>query len=174
VLCGLTLCLLGFNSGGKSGELSPQSAPTPRLEQQAVDNLLALYRTALRQADIDRIDKLLEPAAPQAPTAAMVAPRAQGQVEEGAVTDIQGLRTPLTTTFRTRTVTALDILTDTIQVAPDSRRVAFLEVESTEDPATLVQLTRLFRTTWGLTQDQVNGTVTVRIGAVQREGPWCR
>jgi hypothetical protein len=56
-------------------------------------------------------------------------------------------------------------------VAPDNRRVAFLEVESTEDPATLVQQTRLFRTTWGLTQDAVAGTVTVRIGAVQREGP---
>ena len=34
-----------------------------------------------------------------------------------------------------------------------------------------MQQTRLFHTTWGLTQDEVDGTVTVRIGAVQREGP---
>ena len=87
------------------------------------------------------------------------------------MTDVQALRATLARTFHTRTVTALDILADTIEVAPDRRSVVFLEVESTEDPVTLVQQTRLFRTTWGLTQDQGAGTVTVRIGAVQREGP---
>src|SRR5713101_3765502 len=63
VLCGLTLFLLGCNSGGKSGELSPQAARTPRLEQQAVDNLLDLYHTALMQEDVDRLQELLQPAA---------------------------------------------------------------------------------------------------------------
>jgi len=140
------------------------------LERDAVDNLLTLYSTALRQADIDRIDALLQPAALSAPTDAIVTQRAQ-QAEDGAATDVQALRATLTTTFHTRTVTALDILADTIQVAPDGRSVTFLEVESTEDLVTLVQQTRLFRTTWGLTQDEVDGTVTMRIGAVQREGP---
>jgi hypothetical protein len=172
VLLGLGLLLVGCNTGGNQGSLAPQSSgTTPALERQAVDNLLTLYSTALRQADIDRVDALLEPAAPQATTAALVAQRAQRQVEEGAVMDVQALRATLTTTFRTRTVTALDIPADTIKVAPDRRRVTFLEVESTEDPATLVQQTRLFRTTLGLTQDEVHGTVTVRIGTVQREGP---
>src|SRR5262249_3946984 len=171
MLLGLGLLLVGCNTGGNQGSLAPQPGPAPPLEQQAVDNLIALYRTALRQADIDRVDTLLQPAAPQATTAAMVAQRAQLQAEEGAVTDVQALRTTLTKTFRTRTVIALDIPADTIKVTPDSHSVTFLEVESTEDPLTLVQQTRLFRTTWGLTQDEVDGTVTTRIGAAQREGP---
>ena len=172
VLLGLGLLLVGCNTGGNQGSLAPQSSGiAPALERQAVDNLLTLYSTALRQADIDRVDALLQPGALQATTAALVAHRAQQQMEEGAVMDVQALRTTLTTTFRTRTVTALDIPADTIKVAPDRRSVTFLEVESTEDPATLVQQTRLFRTTLGLTQDEVHGTVTVRIGAVQREGP---
>ena len=171
VLLGLGLLLVGCNNSGNQGRLAPQSGPTPALERQAVDNLLTLYRTALRQADIDRVDALLQPTAPSAPVDAIVAQRAQQQAEDGAVMDVQALRATLTRTFHTRTVTALDILADTIQVAPDSRSVTFLEVESTEDPVTLVQQTRLFHTTWGLTQDEVDGTVTVRIGAVQREGP---
>jgi hypothetical protein len=141
------------------------------LEQRAVDNLLALYSTARRQADIDRVDALLDPAAPQATTAALVAQGSQRQVDEGAVTDVQALRATLTKTFRTRTVTGLDIPAETIKVATDRHSVTFLEVESTEDPVTLVQQTRLFHTTLGLTQDEVHGTVTVRIGTVQREGP---
>src|SRR5262245_8060825 len=171
VLLGLGLLLVGCNTGGNQGSLAPQSGTALTLERQAVDNLLTLYRTALRQADIDRVDALLQPAAPQPTTAALVAQRAQRQVEEGAVRDVQALRATLTTTFRTRTVTALDIPADTIKVAPDRHSVTFLEVESTEDPVTLVQQTRLFRTTLGLTQDEVHGTVTVRIGTVQREGP---
>jgi hypothetical protein len=171
VLLGLGLLLGGCNNSGNQGRMTPQSGPSTTLERQAVDNLLTLYRTALRQADIDRIDTLFQPAAPSAPADAIVAQRAQQQAADAAVTDVQALRTTLTKTFHTRTITALDILADTIQVAPDRRSVAFLEVESTEDPATLVQQTRLFRTTWGLTQDEVAGTVTVRIGTVQREGP---
>ena len=171
VLLGLGLLLVGCKDSGNQGHLAPQSGATPILERQAVDNLLTLYRTALRQADIDRVDALLQPATPSAPAAGAVVQFAQRQAEDGLVTDVQALRTTLTTTFRTRTVTALDILADTIQVAPDRRSVGFLEVESTEDPVTLVQQTRLFRTTWGLTQDEVDSMVTVRIGAVQREGP---
>src|SRR5262245_38827773 len=137
VLLGLGLLLVGCNNSGNQGRLTPQSGPTPAVERQAVDNLLTLYRTALRQADIDRVDALLQPAAPSAPADARVAPRAQQQAEDGVVTDVQALRATLTRTFHTRTVTALDILADTIQVAPDRRSVVFLEVESTEDPVTL-------------------------------------
>jgi len=169
VLLGLGFLLVGCNQSGNQGNLTSQSSPAPVLERQAVDNLLTLYRTALRQADIDRVDALVASAAAQAMTS--VAQRTQRQVEEGTVTDVQALRATLTATFRTRTVIALDIQADTIQVAPDRRSVTFLEVESIEDPVSLAQQTRLFRTSWGLTQDVVAGTVTVRIGAVQREGP---
>src|SRR5713101_2198765 len=129
VLLGLGLLLVGCNNGGNQGRLAPQSGSTPTLERQAVDNLLALYRTALRQADIDRVDALLAPAALQDPATAVMAQGVQRQVHDGTVTDVQGLRATLTATFRTRTVIALEILADTIQVAPDSRSVAFLEVE---------------------------------------------
>jgi hypothetical protein len=171
VLLGLGLLLVGCNNSGNQGHLAPQSGATPTLERQAVDNLLTLYRTALRQADIDRIDALLQPATPQAQGIALGQQSSLRQAEEGMVTDVQALRATLTATFHTRTVTALDIPSDTIQVAPDGRSVTFLEVESTEDPVTLIQQTRLFRTTWGLTQDEVDGTVTMRIGAVKRAGP---
>ena len=63
VLLGLGLLLAGCNNSGNQGRLTPQSGPTPAVERQAVDNLLTLYRSALRQADIDRVDALLQPAA---------------------------------------------------------------------------------------------------------------
>ena len=66
VLLGLGLLLVGCNNSGNQGRLTPRSGPTPALERQAVDNLLSLYRTAVGQADIDRVDALLAPAAPQA------------------------------------------------------------------------------------------------------------
>jgi hypothetical protein len=91
VLLGLGLLLVGCNNSGNQDRLTPQSGPTPTLERQAVDNLITLYRTALRQADIDRIDTLLQPAAPSAPADAIVAQRAQQQAEDGAVTDVQAL-----------------------------------------------------------------------------------
>src|SRR6516164_4848754 len=77
VLLGLGLLLVGCNNSGNEGHLTPQSGPPPALERQAVDDLLTLYRTALRQADIDRVDVLLQPAASSAPADAIVAPRAQ-------------------------------------------------------------------------------------------------
>jgi hypothetical protein len=168
-LLGLSLVLVQCTSGGNQGSLAPSSAQPPQLTQQAVDNLLALYSTALRQADIDRVDALLASTASQATTTA--APRAQRQVEESTVTDVKALRATLTTTFRTRTVIALDIPADTIQMAPDSHSVTFLEVESTEDPVTMTNQANMFHTTWGLTQDEVDGIVTVRIAAVQRDRP---
>ena len=171
VLLGLGLMLVGCNNSGNQGHLASQSSPPPAMERQVVANLLTLYLTALRQADIDRVDALLSPAAPQAQAVASGQQSSLRQGAAGAVTDVEALRATLSATFRTRTVTALDIPTDTVRVAPDNRSVTFLEIETTEASATLVQQTRLFRTTWALTQDEVDGTVTVRIGAVQREGP---
>jgi len=165
VLCGLGLVLVGCQGSGTQGHLTPQAEPAPAVTRQAVDNLLDLYQTALRQADIDRLEALL------APPAAAEAPRVQRQAAAGTVDDVAALRAALSTTFRRRTVTGLDIPADSVQVAPDGRTLTFLEVETTEDPLTLVQQTRLFRTTWGLTQDTQAGTITVRLGTVERAGP---
>ena len=55
-------------------------------------------------------------------------------------------------------------------IAPDQSSVTFLEVESTLDPRTVAQHTRVYRTTWGLSRV---GTGVVRLGisAVSRSGP---
>ena len=84
------------------------------MERQVVANLLTLYLTALRQADIDRVDALLSPAAPQAQAVASGQQSSLRQGAAGAVTDVEALRATLSATFRTRTVTALDIPTDTV------------------------------------------------------------
>ena len=56
-------------------------------------------------------------------------------------------------------------------IAPDRGSVTFLEVESTLDPVSLMQATRVFRTTWQLARGVADGEVTVRIAAVTRQGP---
>src|SRR5262245_25122401 len=70
-LLGLGLLLAGCNDSGNQGRLTPQSGSTPALERQAVDNLLTSYRTALLQADIDLVDDLLVPTAPQTQAVAL-------------------------------------------------------------------------------------------------------
>jgi hypothetical protein len=58
-----------------------------------------------------------------------------------------------------------------VVIAPDESSVAFLEVESTLDPKTWAQYTRLFRTTWQLRRTPTGSTATFGIAAVQRTGP---
>jgi hypothetical protein len=125
-----------------------------------VASLLRLYRQALLEEDIDLLATLLEPsdALPQA------------QTQEPFV-DAQTFRQTMTTAFRTFTLTGLEMPPADVQVAPDGRRVTFLEVESVEDPTALAQHTRVYRTTWQLSRAESSGTVAFRIAAVQREGP---
>jgi hypothetical protein len=47
MLLGLALFLSGCDPGGNQGSLSPSDDPSAPGEQQAVDNLLALYREAV-------------------------------------------------------------------------------------------------------------------------------
>jgi hypothetical protein len=156
ILCGLTLLLLGCNSGGQNGEISPQAVRNTRLEQQAVENLLALYRTALQQEDIDRLQDLLQPAP---------VPSQDGWQERGA------FLSTIAATFRSSVV--LDLLLTGVDMHLDSEpfSVAFQETLSEEDFISLVQRTQVFRTTWQLARDESNGKVTIRIAAVRREGP---
>jgi streptogramin lyase len=141
------------------------SAPSPRVERQAIDNLLALYQEAVVAEDSDRLQALLAPATALAQTTA--APR---QDPPGSLTDPTALRDTLRATFQQATVTALVIPSETVEVAPDQRSVTFLEVESTLNPQTVTQQTRVYRTTWELSHV---GTGVVRLGisAVSRVGP---
>ena len=73
--------------------------------------------------------------------------------------------------FRTLTMTDLQIPAETIQIAADGRSVTFQEVESAEDPTTLTQQTRVFRTTFQLARAPGGETVVFQIAGVRREGP---
>ena len=103
----------------------------------------------------------------QAPTTAASAPR---QDPTGAFADPAAFQETMRSTFQQATVTALAIPPETVVMAPDQSSVTFLEVESTLDPATLAQHTRVYRTTWGLSRVGT-GVVRVGISAVRRQGP---
>ena len=131
-LVGLVLLLAGCTSGGDEGQATAPSAPSPRVERQAIDNLLALYQEAVVAEDSDRLQALLAPATALAPTQTTAAPR---QDPTGAFADPAALQDTLRATFQQATVTALAIPPETVVIAPDQSSVTFLEVESTLDPA---------------------------------------
>jgi hypothetical protein len=72
LVLGLTILLAGCEPSGDSDTLSTSTTPGPRVEQQAVDNLLQLYGQVLRQEDINRLQALLEPALPPSTPAGSV------------------------------------------------------------------------------------------------------
>ena len=169
LLLGLALFLSGCDPGGNQGSLSSQPAPSAPGEQQAVDNLLALYREAVLAEDIDRLQALLQPEPALTQTAG--APRTARQEPSGAFADLAVFRQALSDTFLAHAVTALELPETEVVLAPDRGSVTFLEVESTLDPAHLTQATRVFRTTWQLARTEADGVVTVRIAAVIRPDP---
>ena len=67
-LIGFMLHLAGCTSGGDQGQATAPSAPSPRVERQAIDNLLALYQEAVVAEDSDRLQALLAPATALAQT----------------------------------------------------------------------------------------------------------
>jgi len=166
VLCGLALFLVGCNSGGKSGELSPQATSNPRMEQQAVENLLTLYRTAMVQEDIDRLAELLQSGSAVAQSQALFQQETPGQVTDQRDMDAPTFLANISAVFRTRTITALD--QQEVTIAADHRSASFLEVESAIDPTTLEQQTRVMRTTWQITPDAAGDSVTFHISEVQQ------
>ena len=89
----------------------------------------------------------------------------------GTFADLATFRQALSDTFRTYALTALELPNAEVVLAPDLGSVTFLEVESTLDPQTLAQHTRLFRTTWQLQRTATGEMVTFSIRAVQRDGP---
>jgi hypothetical protein len=166
-LIGFALLLAGCTSGGDQGQASAPSAPSPRVERQALDNLLALYQEAVVAEDSDRLQALLAPASALSQAQTTTAPR-QDPLE--VVTDPTALQATLRATLQQTTVTALAIPPETVQVAADHSSVTFLEVASTLEPQTVTQSTRVYRTTWGLSRV---GTEVVRVGisVVSHSGP---
>lgn len=161
VLLGLSVFLAGCAPDGDNGSLTPQPTASVPVQQQAVESVLQLYRQAVLEEDIDRLQALLQPTA-----------LAQVQGRTATSLEAQSFRQLLSESFRAHTLTALTLPPDAIQIAADQRSVTFLEVESRQHPVTQAQVTRVFRTTFMLTQTQSStGTVTLRISQVQRDGP---
>ena len=74
-LVGFVLLLAGCTSGGDQGQATAPSAPSPRVERQAIDNLLTLYQEAVVAEDSDRLLALLAPAAALGQAQTTAAPR---------------------------------------------------------------------------------------------------
>ena len=60
MLLGLALCLFGCDPGGNQGHLSTADGPSAQAEQQVIQRLLGLYRQAVLEEDIDRLQALLD------------------------------------------------------------------------------------------------------------------
>lgn len=99
LVLGLAILLAGCEPSVDSDTLSTSPTPDPRVEQQAVDNLLQLYGQALQHEDIDRLQALLEPAPPPSILAGSVS--RQGAAD--LATDLAAFRQTLSTTFRGQT-----------------------------------------------------------------------
>ena len=166
VLLAFPLFLLSCSSGSGSAPSQP-STPSPQVQRQTIMQMLDLYKIAMLQKDIDRLQEIVE----DTPVASGALRHAPIQRQDGTPTfvDVQQFLSEISTAFRTQSITALDLAA--IQVAGDGSQVEFLETESVAEPTTLTQQTRLFRTTFQLSQQTADGVVTFRIKAVQREGP---
>lgn len=175
LLSGL-LGLLGCEPAGNSGTLTAPAPPRRTLEAEAITNLVALYREAVLAEDIDRVQRLLLPAELASP-GAVPAPAGTGASANAApLASLAAWRQTLSTTFRTRTVTALTV--QELAIAADRTHVTFLEAASTLDPATLAQQTRVSRTTFQLARQESDAGVSLRIwhsprGASSPQVPLC-
>src|SRR5262249_13813129 len=140
-------------------------------EIQAITNLLNLYRTAIVQEDIDRLQELLQPE--NALSQQVTAPPQNNSRQEGqgVAVDVRTFREAMSEAFRTVDFLDLLIPEGETHITSDRQRVTFLEMESVEDPVALVQRTRAFYTTFNLTRDVAGTTTTFRIAAMTRDGP---
>jgi parallel beta-helix repeat protein len=147
----LALFILGCNGGGDNGSLSSSTARNPQLEQQAVQSLVDLYRTAVVQEDIDRLQALL--------------------YADGGLSDGVSFLDAMAETFRRRRITDVQLTDIAVQVAPEPLRVSFQETLNLADPTTLERRTQVRNTTFQLVFQEANGIGTVSIVAVTHEGP---
>src|SRR5215831_12710449 len=146
---GRGLCV-GCSSGGH-GTLDQSTPPSMRLETQAIEQVHALYRTAILEQDIDRLAELVQPGSAVAQSQALSPQGASPPAADQRTVDAPTFLSTMSAMFRTRTITALDQQEKTI--AADRRSTSFLEVESTINPAALEQQTRVMRTTLQLTPE---------------------
>src|SRR5262245_13952667 len=81
--------------GGDQGQATAPSAPSPRVERQALDNLLTLYQEAVVAEDSDRLQALLAPATALGQAQTTTVPR---QDPPGTMTDLTAVQDTLRAT----------------------------------------------------------------------------
>lgn len=161
------LLATGCTPEGENGTVASPTAPGVQVQRAAVENLLTLYRQAMLQEDIDRLQELF-------PTASTLPVQCPGEGPTfQSPQEFQACRRDDLQRFL---ITNLQLPPETVEIAPDYRQVTFLEVESradsrSADPASLGQHTRLLRTTFALARQDGAEVSTFRITAVRREGP---
>src|SRR2546427_10363762 len=105
VLLCLALLLTGCSTSNHQNVPAPTAASS-QLEQQAIDNLFDLYRQALLQEDIDRLQALLTAGSPEAPTGT---PRQDTTTrpEGGTFIDAAAVRRAMSEAFRASTLSGV-------------------------------------------------------------------
>ena len=168
----LSLLLLSCQDGEDIDNLSPPPLVTPIVEQRSIENLLSLYRMALLQEDIDRLQALLQPGDDHLEIVTRGDYPMQRQREDmETFEDAQSFRMTISEDFRNLTILDIDIIDVNIQITSDSATASFLEVRSVEDPVLLEQRTRIIRTIFRISQSEMNGVVSLYISEVRRAGP---
>lgn len=153
-LLAYTLFLISCQDGENIDNLQPPPDISPPVIQETVESLLDVYRTALLQEDIDRLQTLL--------------PSEEDETFEA----IQIFRTAMTVAFRIYTIIDLRIPAEDIHISDDGQTVSFLEVETVDDPVTMMRRTRAFRTMMQLMfKDEDGGNIFLRIAAINRGHP---
>ena len=104
-----------------SRDASPPSSPSPQVEQQAIENLVALYQQAVLQEDIDRFETLLQSSA---------AVQSNQRQSSDPITSLSTLRDTLRSTFQQHTLSGLTIVADSLTIASDHLSVSFSAIEN--------------------------------------------
>lgn len=171
VLAILALLVMSCSSGGEDNRVAPSPGANLQLERRAVERLVDLYGIAVEQEDIDRLAELLQPDNTSESLDGQISP---SQTRGDSLDTSRRFREDMTARFRGLTINALDIPTDSIEIAPDQSQVAFLEIESAVDSTRLEFQTQVFRTTLALRREVVDAVVSFRIAAARRDGPVLR
>ena len=144
-------------SGDRVGDVSTPTEPSAQVERQAIENLLELYREAILNEDIDRLQSLLAPETPVSST------------QSRSVITATTFHQTVSDTFRHRTILAHHLQTESI--AEDRQSATFVEVLSSLNPDQIIQQTEVFRTTFTLLRQKVGEVINFRIATVRRDGP---
>ncbi len=171
ILFSLSLLTLSCSSGDESGSLLLPVEPSPRLIVQAVEELLDLYRTAIRQEDIDRLREFLQIEDSLEACSFSQRKRQQQPSDNVTIMDAQTFCKTVSEDFRNLKILDLNQYDEHIDITSDTVTASFLEVTSVADPSLLEQQTRAVQTTFRLIRSEVDETTIFRIGEVVRAGP---